>query len=61
MIENHEQSIAEAFYEFIRTEATREQTAELISRLLSDQETTRLTRSIAIRMAMIFSAEEGHS
>jgi hypothetical protein len=35
--------------------------ASMIDMLLSDKEASPLLRSVVIRMAMIFSAEEGHS
>jgi hypothetical protein len=56
-----EQWLAEATYEHIRRRATREQMSEIIDVLLSDNNSSALTKNVVIRMAMIFSAEEGHS
>jgi hypothetical protein len=61
--ERGEQWIAEAAYEHYRKFSSREQMAQFIELLLSENTTTAspLLRNIIIRMAMIFSAEEGHS
>jgi hypothetical protein len=59
--ERGEQWIAEAAYEHLRGYTTREQMAKLIDVLLSDKAASPLLKNIVIRMAMIFSAEEGHS
>ena len=57
---NSEQFLAEAAYVHFRETTTREQMAEMIHRLLSDQHLEDFTKKVVIRMAMIFSAEEGH-
>jgi hypothetical protein len=56
-----EQWIAEAAYNHFRRLGTREQMAKLIDNLLSDNTVPQTVKNIVIRMAMIFSAEEGHS
>jgi hypothetical protein len=59
--EQGEQRLAEAAYEHFREFSTREQMAQMIDMLLSDNTASPLLRNVVIRMAMIFSAEEGHS
>jgi hypothetical protein len=56
-----EQWLAEAAYEHFREMSTREQMASMIDMLLSDKQASPLLKSVVLRMAMIFSAEEGHS
>jgi uncharacterized membrane protein (UPF0127 family) len=59
--EQGEQRLAEAAYEHFRGFSTREQMAQMIDMLLSDKTASPLLKNVVIRMAMIFSAEEGHS
>jgi uncharacterized membrane protein (UPF0127 family) len=56
-----EQLLAEAIYKHFRGYSTREQMAQMIDMLLSDKAASPLMKNVIIRMAMIFSAEEGHS
>lgn len=53
--------LAEATYEAIRSVSTKEEMAKIIHQLLSCEHATDHVKTIAIRMAMIYSAEEGHS
>lgn len=52
--------VAEAMYALFRREVTREEMEEMIHRLLSDDNLDGVTKGVAIRMAMIFNAEEGN-
>ena len=57
---NSEQFLAEAAYAHIRECVTKEQMAEMNHQLLSDKSIGPFTKNVVIRMAMIYSAEEGH-
>jgi hypothetical protein len=57
---NSEQFLAEAAYAHIREHVTKEQMAEMIHQLLSDNEIEPFTKKVVIRMAMIYSTQEGN-
>jgi hypothetical protein len=52
--------LAEAFYEHLCQVATNEQRGQIIHELLSANNASPQLQSVAIRLAMIHAAEEGH-